>query len=82
MKKLFMLASLFLTTTASASDNTITQLNSSALNTIGMNAGYGEIKVLCIAGYKWVFARVGSSDTNIVLVQVRSSTDRPVRCTE
>jgi hypothetical protein len=78
MKKLLLL--LLLAAPVQAADNRIVILNSATVTVQSGDRTYiGEVKVMCIAGLKWVLIRVGHGDSNVVLQQVYE-TGGPVRC--
>ena len=86
MKKALIALMLF-ASTASAQDRRITVLNAVSISmTSGVSndpvrvPAHGEIKLLCIAGFKFVLTKMGKYDSTAVLVQVLDGSGTGVRC--
>lgn len=93
MKKVLLGLILPIATFVHAADNQITILNAVTVNLQGTaDTPYkGEIKLLCISGYKWVMQRSGYGDSTSTLQQMYrpgpiaktlQSPPQPVRCNE
>lgn len=79
MKKILIL--LLLAVNAQAADNRITILNSATITMsvpVREDLKYGEIKIMCIAGYKWLLVKVGGYDSSIPAPQPITKTQNGV----
>ncbi len=85
MKKILIL--LLLATSANASDKRITVLNTVHVKLVSSNSDISvphtivsEVKLLCIAGYKYTMVKAGYPDLPVIFQQVFKNTGHAARC--